>query len=375
MIRATSRRAPRVADESGIALLIVLLVVTLLTVTVMEFAYSVQLDQHRVRNALHALQANLLARSGINLAEGFLLVDEEQNYDAYTEEWWLLLDQFCQEVPLDPTMRIRCRVSDESGKININLTRTRSVRQGEQLATTKDAFLRDALRRLFETYNIEVDIVDRLAEYWLEEPPVSPTDDRLRPQQMPAFGSLEDFAARFKIPTAELARLRKVLTAQPTGVLPAININTASAEVLSAVINDAAAVDEVLARQQEEEPFINAGQIREALGGIEDVGTIASLFTIRSSLFQLQASALANVDPLTLEGGIGQTLNVLVVRRRDPKRQQPDSNLPGWTSRALDWQKEAGARLMQQTAEEDESRFDRLEENDREDRGINSLDR
>jgi type II secretory pathway component PulK len=350
----------------------------LLTVTVMEFTYSVQLDQHRVRNAVHALQANLLARSGINLAEGFLLVDEEPNYDAYTEEWWLLLDQFCQEVPLDPTMRIRCRVSDESGKININLTRTRSVRQGEQVATTKDAFLRDALRRLFETYNIDVDIVDRLAEYWLEEPPVSSTsatDDRLRPQQMPAFGSLEDFAARFQIPTEELTRLRRVVTAQPTGVLPAININTASAEVLSAVINDAAAVDEVLARQQEVEPFINAGQIREALGGIEDVGTIASLFTIRSSLFQLQSSALANVDPLTLEGGIGQTLSVLVVRRRDARRRQPDSDLPGWTSRALDWQKEGGARLMQQPAEDQESRFDRLEENDREDRDIDFFDR
>jgi type II secretory pathway component PulK len=341
----------------------------------MEFAYFVQLDQHRVRNAVHALQANLLARSGINLAEGFLLADEDDKFDAYTEEWWLLLDQFCQEVPLDPTMRIKCRVADESGKININLTRTRSVRQGDQVATTKDAFLRDALRRLFETFGIKVEIVDELAEYWLEEPPVSPEEDRLRPKQMPAFGSIEDFAARFHISTQDLAQLRKVLTAQPTGVLPAININTAPQEVLAAVINDAAAVDEILARQQEEEPFINPGQIREVLGGVEDAGVLAGLFTTRSSLFQLQASALSNVDPETGSGGIGQTLGVVVVRRRDPKRKQPDSNLPGWTSRALDWQKEGGARLMQQQVDEDESRFDRLEENDRDDRDINRFDR
>jgi type II secretory pathway component PulK len=303
-------------------------------------------------------------------------MDEEPNFDAYTEEWWLLLDQFCQEVPLDPTMRIKCRVSDESGKININLTRTRTVPQSNNARPTKDAFLRDALRRLFETYNIKVEIVDELRDYWLEEPPVSPTEERLRPQQMPAFGALEDFAARFQIPTQELVRLRKVLTAQPTGVLPGININTAPQEVLAAVINDPAAVDEALARQQEEEPFVNAGQIREVLSGVEDAGILASLFTMRSSLFQLQASALANVDPQTLDGGIGQTLSVLVVRRRDLKHQQPDSNLPGWTSRALDWQKEGGARLIQRpTGEDDEDTFDRLEKNDRGDRDIDRFDR
>lgn len=375
MSRSASGSAPRRADEKGMALLIVLLVVTLLTITVMEFTYAVQLDQHRVRNSVHALQASLLARSGINLAEGFLMLDEEPNWDAYTEEWWLLLQQFCQEVPLDPTMRIRCRVTDESGKINVNLTRTRTLRQGNQLATTKDAFLRDALRRLFETFNLKVEIVDQLRDYWLEEPPAPSNDDRLRPRRMPAFGSLEDFASRFQIPTKELSRLRKFLTAQPTGVLPAININTAPQEVLAAVINDAAAVDEVLARQQEEEPFINAGQIRQALGGIEDAGKIAGLFTIRSSLFQLQASALANVDPQTLTGGIGQTLSVLVVRRRDPRRRRQDSDLPGWTSRPLDWQKEGGARLIQNPTAEDEDTFDRLEENDRGDRGMNLLGR
>ena len=59
-------------NERGIALFIVLVIVALLTIIVTEFTYSVQLDQHRVRNSIHALQAALLARSGVNLAEGFL---------------------------------------------------------------------------------------------------------------------------------------------------------------------------------------------------------------------------------------------------------------------------------------------------------------
>src|SRR5262249_27259495 len=78
-------------NERGIALLIVLIVVALLTITVTEFTYSVQIDQHRTRNAIHALQAQLLARSGINLAEGFLMLDDEPSYDARSEQWWLQL--------------------------------------------------------------------------------------------------------------------------------------------------------------------------------------------------------------------------------------------------------------------------------------------
>ena len=42
-------------NERGIALIIVLVIVALLTITVTEFTYSVQLDQHRVRNSIHAL--------------------------------------------------------------------------------------------------------------------------------------------------------------------------------------------------------------------------------------------------------------------------------------------------------------------------------
>jgi hypothetical protein len=127
MKMATDRRhrsAPRPLDnERGLALVIVLAVVALLTILVTEFTFNTQLDQHRTRNAIHAMQAQLLARSGINLAEGFLMLDEEPAYDAYTEDWFPQMVEFCRGIEVDPTMRIRCTVRDESGKININNTR------------------------------------------------------------------------------------------------------------------------------------------------------------------------------------------------------------------------------------------------------------
>src|SRR5215471_3536984 len=114
---------PPIRNQRGIALLIVLVIVALLTITVTEFTYSVQIDAHRSRNALHALQSQLLARSGVNLAEGFLMMDDEPTYDAYSEDWYVQLVDFCKGLQLDDTMRLRCRVRDESGKLNVNNTR------------------------------------------------------------------------------------------------------------------------------------------------------------------------------------------------------------------------------------------------------------
>lgn len=344
----------RVDNQRGIALLIVLIVVSLLTVTVMEFTYSVQLDQHRVRNSIHALQASLLARSGINIAEGFLLLDEEPRFDAFTEEWWLQLDEFCLGLELEPGMFIRCRVRDESGKININLTRG-VRRRTEQQKLTPDAVLRDALRRLFEAHEIDVDIVDKLADYWAQEP-IELADGRR--QQVPDFTSLEDFAATFRIPTRKVNRLREILTAQPRHWQRTININTAPAEVLVAVTNEAGIVSEIIDRQQQEEPFTNSGDISRMFVDIdppEARNATSRLFGINSRLFRLEASAVTNAQAGELRsGGIGQTLSVLVRRVTDVRRRREGTT--GWTLRPLDWQKEGGARLFRGIhADEEES--------------------
>lgn len=365
------RRCQRLADERGVALILVLIIVALLTVTVTEFTYSVQIDQHRTRNAIHALQAQLLARSGINLAEGFLMLDAEQGFDAYSEDWWLQLLEFCREMPLDNTMRIRCTVRDESGKINLNNTRE-PRRQTQAQAVTASAVLRDGLRCIFERRGIDVEVVDKLADYWQQEPPAR-ADGTLA--TIPDFTSLEDFGATFGISAAQLHELRHVVTAQPREVLRKINVNTAPAEVLAAVINAEQQgcppneqVEEIIERQRDvEQPFRTTGEVTAMLSGLDNANLKGGLFDVKSSLYRLEASALANVDPEDPDGGgIGQTLGVLVWRRIGPARPgatgagpvrtggvaagTEDKPLPNWTLRPLDWQKEGGARLFRSPA-------------------------
>lgn len=69
----TAKRRAR--DQSGIALLIVLLSITLLTIVVVEFTDTAQIETHLALSARNALQATYLARSGVNVAEALVSID------------------------------------------------------------------------------------------------------------------------------------------------------------------------------------------------------------------------------------------------------------------------------------------------------------
>jgi hypothetical protein len=233
-----------------------------------------------------------------------------------------------------------------------------------------DAVYRDALETIFMLENVHIDDAgDKLRDYWEAPPPGAADDDRAR---MPDFGSLEDFAALYRIPPAKLARLRRFLTAQPGNRLNRINVNTAPEEVLHAVLvgygteGGGDAMQQILERRLEDPPFQNQGEVLQTLSGIDDRVRVAltQMLGTNSKYFRLQASALTNADPTgVVPGGIGQTLSVLVFRsKRINQRGGRTNQRTGgigqrtggndqqfvWTFRRLDWQKEAGARLFRE---------------------------
>jgi type II secretory pathway component PulK len=361
-------------DESGVALVIVLTIVALLTITVMEFTYNVQLDRHRTRNSLDAMQAKLLARSGINLVETFLAQDQVEEYDAFNEEWALALNEFCAGIELEPTMRLRCKWRDESGKININLARPSSTQQGSPDRITRDQIVRNAVEVIFAQLGVGIEeIGDQLREYFTTElPPDDPRD------RIPDFGSVEEFAAFFKVPAAKLKKLRPYLTAQPANRVTKINANTAPELVLNAVLRGyevltgqadweggQQAVNNIIEQRANDPPFTKDGEVVAAFAAALDEkvrGAMSQMFGAKSSYFRLEASGLTNSDPTgETPGGIGQTLSVLVRRTRKANVRGQDDGRINWTFRRLDWQKEAGARLFH---EHDSGLFDTDDEAD-----------
>ncbi len=371
-------------NERGIALVITLLVVALLTIIVVEFTYSAEVDAHMARNALNALQASMLARSGVNLGEAFLLHDDDPQVDSYTEDWGNM-DLLNSQLILPDNMRLRVQIVDEGGKLNINLTRPPRV---QELVTARRAgpnspptqlfqFWTTALGNLLAGRGASPDIADNVTQYWTQlfqiafpgalsgQPGLGATPN----QGQGAIGtptpgglasnpffwdlpSLDDASVIPGLTPSLIRRSRAVLTALDASRQTQVNANTAPAEVLSAIIQDAGVVDNIISQRQEQ--GLKAGDLGPLLAGLNSQDPAAaharSMLGVKSSFFLIRASAIVNPNPITGKGGISRSASMLV--RRDQRRGVPlnaPAGTPRWTLTQLDWQKEGGAGLFQPT--------------------------
>lgn len=375
-------------NERGIALIITLLVVALLTIIVVEFTYSVQVDAHMTRNALNALQASLLARSGINLGEAALLHDDDDQMDAYSEDWGNA-DQLNSQLILPENMLLRVQIIDESGKLNINLTRPRSVndwRMGQTpqnpsaQSQSQPAFKRwtTALGNLLEGRGASPQIGDAISQYWDQlfqtlagsgtpgQPGSVPTPNRTPASQGATptpgmnnpslwdFPSLDDASVIPELTPSLVRRSRAVLTALDA-LMTRVNVNTAPQEVLSAIIPDAGVVENIISQRQDH--GIAQRDLPALLAGASQPGqaplNLQTLLGTTSSYFLIRASATVNPNPITGKGGISRSASMLVRRAKRlcvPPRNPPTA--PCWTLTQLDWQKEGGAALLQQRTDQ-----------------------
>lgn len=364
------------ANERGIALIVTLLIVALLTITVIEFTDSVQIDQHMARNALNGLQASLLARAGINLGEAFLLHDDHPEFDAYVEDWGNV-EQLNSQLVLPDNMRLRVQIIDEGGKLNINLTRPTNLIEWKRMvnATAQNPapsvaqVARDALRQLLQAQGADAQAEDELDAYWDQlfrsvygDPNSTPIGQgNAGPSGTPTpalnnlnlldFASLDDASVVPLLTPSVIRRLRPYVSALPIGVR--VNANTAPRTVLEAILGDSGVVDDIISQRQADglktgdlAPIVGRLNTRAASGtGVNRAGL---LLTVTSQFFRVRASAVVNPNPLTGLGGIRRSAEMLVQRmqRRVPAANGAAGNALHWTLTRLDWQKEPGGALF-----------------------------
>ncbi|GIW43002.1 MAG: hypothetical protein KatS3mg077_0284 [Candidatus Binatia bacterium] len=377
--------------------MLALMVVALLTITVTEFFFSAEIDARMARNSVHTLQAALLARSGISLGEALLVQDQDPLTDSFLEEWCPLqaregracqIDDGGGFLALPPNTRLRVEIWDESGKLNINLTRPqtqaewragRSNPNPEQAPQRYQSWL-FALGRLLGG---RAESVAALDDYWNQlfelyfgpvtnpgAPGGTPTPGYVAGQTPGAavtppplstlyFGSLDEVTAvpGFLTPT-ELRGLRRLVTAFGWPFPSQVNANTAPREVLTAIIGDTGVVDEIVQQRQT--------QVLQASNVLTLVSTASTnqdpqyrnarmMLGARSNVYLVRATALVNVNPLTGVGGISRSAEMLV--RRDPKQVQPGAaggTVTKWKLTRIYWQRQGGAVLFRPEAESSE---------------------
>ena len=312
--------APRLARraESGVALLIVLLAIALLTIVVFEFTHSSQVETHLALGNRNALQAYYLARSGVNVAEAILARDALLTGDVDSEH-----DIWAQPLPPLPVGdgTIMLRVRDEARALDVNVLAKDHVGEIDPA--------RRVFQGLFRILGLDPRLLAALID-WLdrnEEPERAPAGAEqpyyfgLTPRVAVPNGpivALEQLLALREMTPEILSRLAPFLTVVPdSGGTLRVNVNTAPAEVLMA-LSPALAAEPAIVQQilsvRRERPFDGDGALRDAVPRLREGRLweeIDNQITYDSDYFRIEAVGTV--------GGIQRGITA-VVRRGETGR-------------------------------------------------------
>jgi len=292
--------------ERGLALVAAVSALAVLGVLALGLAHTSVVDQHLARNALAALQADALARSGVAAAAVLL---REANAAGGSDTLGAPWARESGRQALGAGW-VEVRIEDEARRLPLNTP---------ALATT--------LPELLRLVGLDPALADAI-EDWIDPDDVPRPHGAerdwyrsLAPPCVPRNGpiaSLGELALVRGLDKAAVERLRPYLTAAPE---PAVNPNTAAREVLLALLRDDAAVGRLLAARARGPLDLAAvlpdaaPTVRQALtdrGQYYTVRAVAGVDELRRGV-EATLSAPAGVDPVIVawrpfvpSAGLGQ---------------------------------------------------------------------
>jgi general secretion pathway protein K len=310
----------RKSSESGMALLLVLVVVTLLTAVLMELSYSTLIEQRLTETFRDSTRAYYLARGGITAGQKLLLSDKN-NYDAPTEFWATGISSY----PVGEGF-VSVAVEDLDGKLSVN-----SLVVGNNPQT----FAIDRFYRLLSTFEIDepAELTAAIID-WLDqgdEPYQMIKTDAL---EIPVTGAEDFYYQQLALPysckngpleSLEELRLVKGFSEKIFNIVSPylsvtkgkqININTAKREVLLSLGSniEGQTVDFIIAMRREAP--IQTLEVLKIKLSADQYSLLKSLASQRllgttSDSYKITAEAVINDGRRSLETRFNKKQNVL----------------------------------------------------------------
>ncbi len=282
---ATSATHPR--SLRGAALIMALLVVALATALASTLIWRQNLWLRQVETHRDLAQARLIVIAGIDWARAVLAEDARtSNYDHKGEPW-------TTKVPAMPAEggEIAGGVEDEQGKWNLNnLVRNGQISQGDLVV----------FRRLLSLLQLPPTLAGTLAD-WIDSDSNTTADGAedayylaLNPPYRTANRELSDIDNLLRVRGFEpniVERLRPYVSALPG--YNHVNVNTASAIVISAVLHDFPSSEiQQIVSERDRIPFIDMVDFRKRLTR-PDLATLPSMqgLDTKSSYFSVSIHA------------------------------------------------------------------------------------
>jgi len=272
-----------IRDSRGMALVLTLLVVAVITAMVTEFAYGVYINTNSLYNWQTSQKLSLAARSATRLAGK--VVSDQINQFSYTYPGFLEISQKIPSDDIDGTIGIR--IEDENSKFNLNTLGGLSV----VLGGNKDQDPYSCFVRLLKALNLNTDIADRVS-YWID----SSSDHRpLDGQSATKNAKLDSVDELLLIPGIDAAgyeKLRPYVTIYGNNL---ININGADVPVLMSL--SSSITSEMAGRivsYRQNMPFERTSDILKVAGFSSTGQFPMGYITVKGATFHITATASSN---------------------------------------------------------------------------------
>ena len=266
-------------DQRGVALVVVLLALVLLTAMVVEFSYGVYTGTNDLYNWRDAQRLSVMAKSGVNVS-AYLLSNKDM-VSQYTESI---------EMPVENPFEdfngiITVRIEDEDAKFNLNaIIPDNDFLDESDLKNPYNCFI-----RLLKALSLDVKIADRLVD-WIDENRGARLSDSEVAAKNSALDSVDELLLINGISRKDYDKLLPYVTVSKKRDNLIVNVNRAEAPVLMSLadgISEEKAKNVIQRRKGA--PFTEnkmQQQFKDATGislGSNRIRTDGTVFCIKSS--------------------------------------------------------------------------------------------
>ncbi|MBI4685023.1 MAG: type II secretion system minor pseudopilin GspK [Nitrospirae bacterium] len=283
-------------SKKGMALILTLMILALITAMVTEFAYGVYTGTNILHNWYESQRLSFYAGSGVNVAIN--LISDTLANSSYTPGFF---DAKFDGQSQDNDGEVLIRIEDENSKFNVNTI-------VDSIGTVNDGAYK-SFRRLLSNLRIDENIADYVAD-WIDPD----TEERLsgseyRTKNAPLYNVGELMFIK-GIDTTVYEKLFPYVTVYGNG---RININGAEKPVLISLSNDI--TDELAQRvidYRRFTPFEEKIQLQKVIGfDLLVYGPISGKITVKGGAFYVRSIASS--------GGIKRIIEAVIGMNRDIK--------------------------------------------------------
>ncbi|OHE57256.1 MAG: hypothetical protein A2Z47_09170 [Thermodesulfovibrio sp. RBG_19FT_COMBO_42_12] len=278
---------PKFKNQKGIALIITLLALVLITAMVVEFSYAVYTGTNDLYNWRDSQRLSIMARSGVNVSARFL----SEMLGRYSYSYPGSIDLPVENPFEDFDGTILVRIEDETSKFNIN-----SIVPENQIVNESDETIPyNSFKRLLRVLSLDERIADRVAD-WIDADKESRISGSENGAKNSALHSVDELLLINGINRKDYDKLLQYITVYGDRNAPQININGAEAPVLMSLSD---AITEELAKRvidyREVTPFETTDQIFKVAGFETTIGqSLMAKITVEGKNFYIKSVAVSD---------------------------------------------------------------------------------